>query len=103
MPPEFRTRNLAVEFVKICLKIRTPQYLGDQLQRAACSVALNLSEGSAKNTRKDRHRYYRIALGSFRETEAVLDIIGANDKELIKVKKHLAGSLVNLCKSTSSS
>jgi four helix bundle protein len=103
MPPEFRTKNLAVEFAKICLKIKTPQYLGDQLKRAACSVALNLSEGSAKNTKKDRHRYYRIALGSFRETEVILDIIGARDKELVELKKHLAGSLVNLCKSTSSS
>lgn len=103
MPSEFRTKNLAIEFAKLCLIIKTPQYLDDQLKRAACSVALNLSEDSAKNTKKDRHRYYRIALGSFRETETILDIIGTNDKELIKLKKYLAGSLVNLCKSTSSS
>jgi four helix bundle protein len=103
MPVEFRTRTLAIEYAKICTKIKTPQYLGDQLQRAACSVATNLSEGSAKNTSKDRHRYYRIALGSFRETEVILDIIEAQGEELEKLRNHLAGSLVKLCKATASS
>lgn len=47
--------------------------LGNQLRRAASSVALNLAEGSGSHggTRLAR---YRTALGSARETGACLDV-----------------------------
>jgi four helix bundle protein len=47
--------------------------LGNQLRRAASSVALNLAEGSGSHggTRTAR---YRTALGSARETGACLDV-----------------------------
>jgi four helix bundle protein len=46
--------------------------LGNQLRRAASSVALNLAEGSGSGgTRLAR---YRTALGSARETGACLDV-----------------------------
>ena len=41
--------------------------LADQLQRAASSVALNLSEGR-RRTGKDRRHHFRIAAGSADET-----------------------------------
>ena len=42
--------------------------------RALSSIALNLKEGSAKPTKKDRVKFYFIAMGSFREIEAILDL-----------------------------
>ena len=47
--------------------------LGNQLRRAASSVALNLAEGSGSHggTRLAR---YRTALGSARETSACIDV-----------------------------
>jgi four helix bundle protein len=48
--------------------------LRDQLLRAASSVALNLAEGSAKRSPKDRARFYEIALASLREVQAILDL-----------------------------
>ena len=47
--------------------------LGNQLRRAAASVALNLEEGSGScgGTRNAR---YRTALGSARETGACIDV-----------------------------
>jgi four helix bundle protein len=48
-----------------------------QLSRASLSIVLNLAEGSAKPTPKERRRVYAIALGSLRETEALLHILRA--------------------------
>ncbi len=42
--------------------------------RASSSIALNLSEGSAKGQTQDRKRYFTIALGSIRECQAILDL-----------------------------
>ena len=66
--------QLAVQFYKTTRELRAPNGLRDQLGRAASSVALNLAEGSAKTSAKDRLRFYEIALGSVRECEAVMDL-----------------------------
>ena len=100
MPSEFRTKNLAIEFARLCLKLKVPFSLQDQLHRAACSIPLNLSEGSARHTPKDRHKFYRTALGSFREVETLLEILKITENDLEVSRKQLAGSLVNLCKAT---
>ena len=71
---DFRSYQLAVQFYRQANGQKLPHYLKDQFVRAASSVALNLSEGSAKRTVADRRRFYRIALGSVRECEAVLDL-----------------------------
>jgi four helix bundle protein len=47
--------------------------LGNQLKRAAASVALNLAEGSG-STGGNRMARYRTALGSARETIACLQV-----------------------------
>ena len=59
---------------------------------------MNLNEGSARHTSKDRHRFYHIALGSFREAEIILEIAEIKDPQIENARKQLAGSLVNLCK-----
>jgi four helix bundle protein len=100
MPVEFRTLEIAIEFARVCNVIKVPRHLRDQLDRSSSSVALNLAEGSAKNSRADRNRSYRIALGSFRESETILRISDAAKGDLELLTKKLAGHLTNLCTST---
>ena len=66
-------------------------------------VALNLKEGSARHTEKDRHRFYRQALGSFRECEAIFDIIDLKSESLENLTNKLGASLFRLCQSTGES
>ena len=78
--------------------VKLPCHLKGQLQRAASSVALNLAEGSAKPSPKERARFYRIALGSFRETVAVLDLVNIHSTQLDELADKLARHLYKLCK-----
>lgn len=48
--------------------------LSSQTQRAAVSIPLNISEGSAKLSNKDFSGFLRFSLGSSRELETVLII-----------------------------
>ena len=70
----FRTYDLAVNFYELCEKIKVRGPLRDQLTRASSSIALNLKEGSAQPTFKNRIRFYFIALGSLREVQAIIDL-----------------------------
>ena len=49
-------------------------HLKEQMRRAALSVALNIAEGSAKNSDKDFNRYIGNSLGSSNETVACLEV-----------------------------
>ncbi|MDO8686762.1 MAG: four helix bundle protein [Candidatus Berkelbacteria bacterium] len=65
---------------------KNEQYvLGNQIRRAAISIALNIVEGSAKNSDKDFTRYLRISLGSLHEVVAGLylakDLKYLNEKD----------------------
>ena len=73
----FRTYALAVELYGLCKEQCLPHYLKDQLLRAVSSIALNLAEGSAKPSDRDRRRFYAMAFGSLRETQALLAILRA--------------------------
>ena len=74
MLKNFRTYQLAVQFHKACKDQPLPHYLKDQLLRASSSVALNLAEGSARATKKDRMRFYTMAFASLREVQALIDL-----------------------------
>ncbi len=73
----FKAYDLAVRFYREADQLNGPPHLIDQLKRASSSAVLNLSEGSAKPTRKDRVKFYFIALGSQRECAAILDLLNA--------------------------
>ena len=75
MLQNFRTYQLAVQLYRDCEIIPAKHYLKDQLLRAASSIALNLSEGSAKPSKKERTRFYTIAFASLREVQALIDHI----------------------------
>ena len=94
----FRTYQVALNFYKNSKNLYLKEPLKNQFQRAVLSIVLNLAEGSAKPTNKDRNRYYRISLGSLREVQAILDII--NNQKLISEADILGGCLYKLCKNT---
>lgn len=66
----------------------------DQLERASLSVVLNLAEGSAKMTFKDRKRHFVMAMGSLRETQAILEL--TESLELWKQSDQVAAHLHKL-------
>jgi four helix bundle protein len=74
MLKNFRTYHLAVEFYQLCSNISLERHLKDQLNRAASSVALNLAEGSGRSSAREQKRFFDIAMGSLRESQAVLDL-----------------------------
>jgi four helix bundle protein len=90
----FRSFQLALSLHKSCQALRARPPIKDQLDRASLSIVLNLAEGSAKPTAKDRQRFYAIALGSLRETEVLLHILSAT--ALLEQVNHLGGCLYRL-------
>lgn len=92
MLKDFRTYQLALQFHAACLRQEgIPGYLKDQLYRASSSVALNLAEGSAKPTRRDQARFYFIAMGSLRESQAAIEIL--DSEELRALSSELGANL----------
>lgn len=90
----FRTYELAKQFYKDCESLKLKAPLKDQFDRAILSVVLNLAEGAAKPTGKDRKRFYAIAMGSLRESQAILDLCGYS--EYLKKSDPVAACLYKL-------
>jgi four helix bundle protein len=66
-----RAFEQAVAFYRLARKVQLPAFLKLQLQKAASSIALNLSEGSGKVGTADRRHFFVIAMGSIRECQAI--------------------------------
>ena len=96
MLQRFRSYQLAVEFYRAARAQSAPRHLKDQLMRAASSVALNLSEGSAKSSNADRRRFYEMALGSCRECEAIVELLDPTSKPLKEPVDKLARHVYKL-------
>lgn len=94
MLAKFETYQLALELYRGCETLTLAVHLKDQLKRASLSICLNLAEGSAKPTPKDKKRFYAIALGSCRETQALLEIV--NEKDLFALSDRVGGMLYRL-------
>ncbi len=96
MMKNFRTYEDSVQFYHLTLEARMPRHLKDQLLRAASSVSLNLAEGYGRMSVPDRQRFYRIALGSLRECQAILRL-APNGGLLDSQADRLGASLYRLC------
>ena len=104
MLKDFRAFQLAKRFYQQSKLVKIPFPLKDQLVRASSSIALNLAESSGKRTEKERIRYFTIAMGSLRESQAVLELENVDDKELLGLTDQLGAILFKLCRfSTKSS
>ncbi len=64
------------------------------MDRAALSIVLNIAEGSAQPTGPNKRKFFAIALGSLRETQAILDIL--EETELLKKSDSIAALLYRL-------
>ena len=74
MLQNFRSYQLALSLYKKARGQKLPYHLKDQLERAASSIVLNLAEGSARTSAKERKRFYVIAFASLREVQALIDM-----------------------------
>jgi len=99
MLKKFRTFTLSVQFYQKCKLLKLNKYLFDQILRASSSICLNLAEGYAKPTYKDQRRFYYIAMGSFRECEAVIIMENIQDQDILQLADQLGASLYKLCQS----
>lgn len=90
----FRAFELSVIFYKECKKVKLPYAMKDQLGRAASSVSLNLMEGSAKPSRKERMRFYGFSFASIREIQAIIRL--EDLASLNPMADHLAAILYKL-------
>src|SRR5271157_2498305 len=57
-------------------------FLVDQLNRAALSIATNLAEGNGRFTKNDRRNFFTIARGSVQECVPLLEV--ARRRGLVK-------------------
>jgi four helix bundle protein len=94
---KFRTLDVAIKFYKKAKNHKLPnRHLQDQFDRALLSIILNLSEGNAKPTKKDRRKFFYISYGSFREVQTLLTI--TDEKILLQGSDSLGAHLYRLCK-----
>jgi len=70
----FRCYQLAKELYKAAQGQPVKGAAKDQLVRASLSVYLNLIEGTAKQSPRERRRFFYISLGSLREVQALSDL-----------------------------
>ena len=72
--------RLILEFIKLAAEIikhvpRGQSHLSDQLRRASTSMAFNTAEGAGEFAKKEKARFYRMALRSATESAAIVDVI----------------------------
>lgn len=68
---KLRCLNEATELYQMAKATKLPPFMKDQLLRASSSVALNLSEGNARRTLKDKRKFFNIAYSSVREVQTI--------------------------------
>ena len=70
----------AIEFVawtQPIIESLPPVSARSQLDRSSTSIPLNIAEGNVKASKRDRSRFWQVALGSTVESAAVLDVLVA--------------------------
>jgi four helix bundle protein len=95
----FKTLDLAIDFSRSACEIKFKGHLKEQLQRAASSIALNLSEGNAKGSAKEKRNFFHTAYGSLRECQTIFKLMAFNDEKLLKQADALGACLYKLVNS----
>ena len=92
---KFDAHRLAVQFYRDGKKLQLPSHLKSQFARSSSSIVLNLAEGSGRAALADRRHFFAIALGSLRESQAVLDLAEPSN-ELRELSNRIGGCLWRL-------
>lgn len=95
----FRTLDLAIEFYSLAEELGVKGHLRDQLLRAASSISLNLSEGNAKPSEKEKKRFYQTAYASIQECKTIFKLLKIEDTEIKDKADKLGAYTYNLLKS----
>ncbi len=66
--------------------------------RSSSSIALNLAEAAGNRTEKEQLRAFTLALGSLRESQAILDLEEIKDPTLNNLSDQLGAILFKLCR-----
>jgi four helix bundle protein len=99
MLKNLRVHTLAVQFYEATRSRRLPNGLGNQLGRAASSVALNLGEGWGRKTKADRAHFFQMAFGSIRECQTIVSLErGSFTEAEVDMLDHLAAATWKLIK-----
>ena len=88
---EFKCLTEATELYKMAKQVKLKAFMKDQLLRASSSVALNLAEGNARRTQKDRLRMFNIALASLREVQMICEL---EDLDHLAWKANQVGGMI---------
>ena len=80
-------------------ELKITGHLRDQLLRASSSIALNLSEGNAKFSAREKKRFYQTAYASQKECQTILRLAHNQEPEIEKLADHLGASLYRLLQS----
>ncbi len=75
-----------------------PGYMKNQLGRASLSIMLNIAEGSAKISTKDRRNFWVIARGSAFETASLVKFLSSENKIAEGSAKNIYSSLEEISK-----
>jgi four helix bundle protein len=86
----YAANQLIYRFLKANKSI--PGYAKDQLGRASLSIILNIAEGSAKFSNKDRKNFYVTARGSVFECAALIAILCDEGEITNEIKTELNSS-----------
>lgn len=79
---------------------RGTSYIRDQLERALASAILNLTEGNARRSPKERMRFFDISLASIAEASSAIDIMRAfgyipeKDESTLQDNLHTAYAMI---------
>lgn len=95
----FRTLDLAIEFYDRVEAAKVQGHLRDQLLRACSSISLNLSEGNAKRSAKEKKRFYQTSYASLQECKTILKLAKCEDDKLVDEADKLGAWLYKLLKS----
>jgi four helix bundle protein len=66
-----------------------PSYVKNQLCRASLSIQLNIAEGNAKFSNKDRRNFFVTARGSVFEYASIIEFLYSEDKISEKIANEL--------------